>query len=108
MREGLKWSDGEPVTTEDVKICYEDIQFNEEIMPILPAWLHSGGNTEPNTNEILKIVDEFTFKLSFDEPNGGFPISLAIQKTGEDMRNLLKPVPITLNSFTKTMQNLLI
>ncbi len=89
MREGLKWSDGEPVTTEDVRFAIEDVQFNEEIMPILPAWLHSGGNTD-GTPMKLEIVDEFTFKLSFDEPNGGFPISLAIQNW-RGYADLLKP-----------------
>ncbi|CAM3929892.1 ABC transporter substrate-binding protein [Lederbergia lenta] len=89
MREGLKWSDGEPVTTEDVRFAIEDVQFNEEIMPILPAWLHSGGNVDGSPME-LEIVDEFTFKISFAESNGGFPISLAIQNW-RGYADLLKP-----------------
>ncbi|MEK3890523.1 ABC transporter substrate-binding protein [Bacillus sp. FSL K6-3431] len=89
MREGMKWSDGEPVTTEDVRFAIEDVQFNKEIVPILPAWLHSGSNTAGSPMQ-LEIVDEFTFKISFDEPNGGFPISLSIQNW-RGYGDLLKP-----------------
>jgi len=89
MREGLRWSDGEPVTTEDVRFAIEDFQFNKELVPILPAWLHSGGNVE-GTPLKLEVVDDFTFKISFDEPNGGFPISLAIQ-SWRGYGDLLKP-----------------
>ena len=31
LREGLQWSDGEPLTTDDVVFTYNDIIFNEEI-----------------------------------------------------------------------------
>ena len=31
LREGLKWSDGEPLTTNDVVFTYNDIYFNERI-----------------------------------------------------------------------------
>ena len=30
LREGLKWSDGNPVTTEDVRFVFEDIYDNEK------------------------------------------------------------------------------
>ncbi|KKI89845.1 hypothetical protein WQ54_22105 [Bacillus sp. SA1-12] len=89
MREGLKWSDGKPVTTEDVRFAVEDVLFNKEIMPILPAWLHSGGNAQ-GTPMKLEVVDEYTFKISFDKPYGGFPIALAIQNW-RGYADLLKP-----------------
>jgi peptide/nickel transport system substrate-binding protein len=31
LREGLKWSDGAPLTADDVMFTYNDIYFNEEI-----------------------------------------------------------------------------
>ena len=89
MREGLKWSDSKPVTTEDVRFAVEDVLFNKEIMPILPSWLHSGGNAQ-GTPMKLQIVDEYTFKISFDKPYGGFPIALAIQNW-RGYSDLLKP-----------------
>ncbi|WP_338788182.1 ABC transporter substrate-binding protein [Metabacillus sp. FJAT-53654] len=89
MREGLKWSDGEPVTTEDVRFAVEDVLLNEEIMPIVPSWLHSGGNAQGNPLK-LEVVDEYTYKISFDEPYGGFPIALAIGNW-RGYNDLLKP-----------------
>ncbi|MDF2964421.1 MAG: transporter substrate-binding protein, partial [Paenibacillus sp.] len=46
MRKGLKWSDGKPVTTEDVKFTVEDVLNNQELMPLFPAWLRSGGKAD--------------------------------------------------------------
>ncbi len=31
LREGLKWSDGQPITTDDVIFTYEELVFNEQI-----------------------------------------------------------------------------
>ena len=46
MREGLKWSDGEPVTTEDVRFVYEDIYLNEQLTPSFPAKFRAGGRPD--------------------------------------------------------------
>ena len=42
LREGLKWSDGVPVTTEDVQFTYEDFLLNEQLTPFFPTYLRSG------------------------------------------------------------------
>ncbi|GAI63712.1 unnamed protein product, partial [marine sediment metagenome] len=39
MREGLKWSDGVPATTEDVLFAYEDVLLNEKLTPAFPLYL---------------------------------------------------------------------
>ncbi|MGI6705682.1 MAG: ABC transporter substrate-binding protein [Clostridia bacterium] len=62
MREGLKWSDGQPVTTEDVRFAVEDVLYNEKLTPGIPAWLRSGG-TASGTPVALEVIDDFTFKL---------------------------------------------
>jgi peptide/nickel transport system substrate-binding protein len=89
MREGLKWSDGQPVTMEDIKFTVEDFLFNKELTPIFPAWLNSGGKVDgkPFTFE---AVDDWTFKLKFDEAYGGLAIRLAIQGW-RGYTELLKP-----------------
>ncbi|RAP76983.1 ABC transporter substrate-binding protein [Paenibacillus montanisoli] len=89
MRKGLKWSDGQQVTTDDVKFTVEDVLFNKELTPIFPAWLNAAGdpNGKPFTFE---LVDEYTFKLSFDQPYGGFLLSLAVQGW-RGYSDLLKP-----------------
>jgi peptide/nickel transport system substrate-binding protein len=89
MRKGLKWSDGQPVTVEDVRFTVEDVLFNEKLTPVFPAWLRSGGdaNGKPFTFE---VIDDYTFKISFDSPYGGFPVRLAIQGW-RGYSELLKP-----------------
>jgi len=77
MREGLKWSDGEPVTTEDVAFAYEDVLMNEDLSPAFPSWLRSG-NVATGEPMKLEVLDEYTFRASFDQLYGGFIVQLAI------------------------------
>lgn len=63
LREGLKWSDGEPFTTEDVRFTVEDWLGNETMVPFPPFWF-SDGETTPE----VEIVDEQTFTVKFSQP----------------------------------------
>jgi len=77
MREGLRWSDGEPVTMEDVRFAFEDVLYNEEITPDFPTYLR--GNYNPAAAPAkLDVVDDWTFRLVFDRPYGAFPAQLGI------------------------------
>ncbi len=56
LRDGLKWSDGEPVTTEDVRFTWENIYGNEKLFPNgVPARFRTGYDPggEPMTLEIV-------------------------------------------------------
>lgn len=64
LREGTKWSDGTPVTTEAVRFWWEDYQQNEELRPSGP----SGDYVTPNGEMELEIVDDYTFKMKFQDP----------------------------------------
>ncbi len=79
LRKNLKWSDGEPVTTEDVRFAYEDIRQNEEISPSgVPNQWRTGFS--PNGNPgVLDIIDDYTFKVTFDGPYGSFLRALTIE-----------------------------
>ncbi len=76
LREGHKWSNGDPVTTEDVRFAYEDYNLNEERFPVTPQWIRTGNRPDGNVAK-LEIIDELTWKLIFDGPYGGLPIRLA-------------------------------
>ncbi|MEC0266232.1 ABC transporter substrate-binding protein [Paenibacillus anseongense] len=78
MRKGLKWSDGQPVTTEDVRFTVEDILNNTELTPIFPVWLRGGGEADAAPMK-LEVIDDLNFKLVFDRPYGGILIRFAIQ-----------------------------
>jgi len=78
LRKGLKWSDGEPVTTEDVRFTWEDILLNEKINPIFPSWARVGFASDGDPGK-MTIVDDYTFKVSFSKPYGGFLRQLTIE-----------------------------
>lgn len=78
LLEGLKWSDGHPVTTEDVRFWYEDVFLNPAIMPTIDPTFSPGG--KPLT---VEIVDERTFIVKFEEPYVYFLTILAKDSTGE-------------------------
>jgi peptide/nickel transport system substrate-binding protein len=77
MREGLRWSDGEPVTMEDVTFAIEDVLLNEHLTPAIPQFLRSGNAADGAPFE-FEVVDEWTFTISFDRPYGSFPGQLVI------------------------------
>ena len=78
LLEGLKWSDGHPVTTEDVQFWYDDVFLNTDIMPVIDPTFSPGG--KPLT---LEVVDERTFIIKFAEPYVYFLTILAKDSTGE-------------------------
>ena len=89
LREGLKWSDGQPVTTEDVLFTYEDVLLNEKLTPVFPAMFRDGGRPDGKPMK-LEILDKYTFRISFNEPYGGFLRRLAIE-AWVGYTQLLKP-----------------
>lgn len=75
LREGMKWSDGEPVTMADVEFAINDFWLNAELNASLPTWFYSPAGT-PLTFE---VIDDNAFRFIFDVPNGGFLITMAIK-----------------------------
>ncbi len=63
LRRGMKWSDGEPFTANDIVFWYEDIILNDELTPVKPREWSPGG-------ELMRVekVDEHTVRLRFAVP----------------------------------------
>ena len=76
LREGLKWSDGAPFTTVDVQFCY-DLMSAEPPVLNPPAHMVIGGELMQ-----LEIIDELSWKITFNEPNPLLPITLARTSAG--------------------------
>lgn len=76
LREGMRWSDGVPVTTEDVKFAYE-VHLNEQLTPTFPNYLKTGGVASGDP-AVFEVVDDYTFKVKFTESYGGFMAWLII------------------------------
>jgi peptide/nickel transport system substrate-binding protein len=65
LRKGLKWSDGEPFTTDDILFWWNDIALNKELSPSPPSeWVQNG---EPM--KVEKLSPE-QVRLTFAAPNG--------------------------------------
>ena len=86
LREGLKWSDGEPVTTADVAFVFNDLYNNAEFGAFPNKFKSATGAPAE-----LTVVDDYTFSLTFDVPSGGILRDFAI--TGwASYNDMIKPV----------------
>ena len=75
LREGMKWSDGTPFTTEAVKYWYDNEVQNAD----LPTYSGQGNwkTGKENTLLQLEVVDDYTFKFTFADPNPLFLYRIA-------------------------------
>ncbi len=63
LREGMRWSDGEPYTANDILFYYEDVLLNEDLTPNFPSWLKLSG--EP---VVIEKLDDYTLQFKFAAP----------------------------------------
>jgi peptide/nickel transport system substrate-binding protein len=74
FRRGLKWSDGEPFTVDDIMYWWEDMVLNEDHPESPPDEARSGKGT---LGDFVK-VDDYTMKMVFDAPAPLTPDRLAM------------------------------
>ncbi len=89
LREGLKWSDGQPVTTADVTFTFDDYWNNENLSPGYPSKFKSAGNPQGAPMD-LEILDDYAFRISFADSYGGFLRELSI-KGWQGYTDIFKP-----------------
>lgn len=77
LREGMRWSDGEPLTTEDVIWGYENVTLNRELQSDHPTTLARGDNPAE-----VEAIDDYTFVVRFDGPKATFLEDMARQVEG--------------------------
>jgi peptide/nickel transport system substrate-binding protein len=75
LREGMRWSDGEPFTADDIMFYIDDVLFNEELSPGGPLadWMPREGIEEFQAEKI----DDYTVRFTFANPYGAFLYNLA-------------------------------
>jgi peptide/nickel transport system substrate-binding protein len=88
LRKGMKWSDGQPFTSEDIMFSWEDIHKNPSVIPSVPKWLTTKGNPA-----VFEAPDQYTLKVTFDAPNATFLQNIAFMgdMPGQGNPRLLLP-----------------
>ena len=66
LREGVKWSDGQPFTANDALFWYEHMYQNTELVPVRSAFFNLDEGAK------LEMVDDYTLKFSFPFANSLF------------------------------------
>ncbi len=76
LREGMKWSDGEPLTSADILFWFNDIILNTEYTPAPPDWLKISGEVAE-----VSAPDDYTVVFQFAGPYSLFLQNLAFRGT---------------------------
>lgn len=96
LSQGMKWSDGEPFTADDITFWYNDVFMNEALTP-------SRGDNPP----VVEKVDDYTVTFTFAEPNGLFLQNVAHPYNGwmytAYPRHYLEPFHITYNKEAEAL-----
>lgn len=78
LREGMKWSDGEPFTADDFVFWYETICMDDSVANLLKTGV-SGRTMFKNGDEVtgkIEKVDDATVKVSFTKPMPSFQVKM--------------------------------
>lgn len=67
LREGMKWSDGEPFTADDLVFWYEAILLNKKLTPDISTEISVDGKPP-----VVEKLDDYKVKFTFTKPFGIF------------------------------------
>ena len=73
LREGHRWSDGAPFTTEDLRYWWEDVALNADLSPAGPPVEMLVNGEAP----VVTVVDDVTITFDWPQPNPRFLPALA-------------------------------
>ncbi|MDY7009502.1 MAG: ABC transporter substrate-binding protein [Planctomycetota bacterium] len=76
LRKGARWSDGHPLTADDIMYWWNH-EFNDEaVYGAMPDWCKAGYMTTAGKRGTVEKIDDFHVKFSFSAPYPLFPGSI--------------------------------
>ena len=73
LRRGHRWSDGQPLTSEDFRYWWEDVANNKELSPVGPPKIMTINDELP----IFEVINRYKFRYTWKRPNPDFLPRLA-------------------------------
>ena len=70
LRQGMRWSDGEPFSADDMMYWYENELLNKDLSPSGAGWMKPTASSDMG---VLEKVDDFTVRFRFKDPYQVFP-----------------------------------
>ena len=73
LRRGHRWSDGQPLTSEDFRYWWEDVANNKALSPVGPPKIMTINGELP----IFEVINRYKFRYTWKRPNPDFLPRLA-------------------------------
>ena len=73
LRRGHRWSDGQPLTSEDFRYWWEDVANNKQLSPVGPPKIMTINGELP----IFEVINRYKFRYTWKRPNPDFLPRLA-------------------------------
>ena len=73
LRRGHRWSDGQPLTSEDFRYWWEDVANNKALSPVGPPKIMTMNGELP----IFEVINRYKFRYTWKRPNPDFLPRLA-------------------------------
>ena len=79
LRKGARWSDGAPMTADDIMFWYKDVLLNKDLTPTLPGWMRNPDGTPA----VVEKLNDYSVKFSFQAPATMFLTALVAADGGD-------------------------
>jgi len=87
LRKGTKWSDGSPLTADDITFWYKDVLLNKDLVPAIPSWMLN----KDGSPVLVEKLDDLSVRWTFKAPNTNFLLELTTKDYGDRQYPIYEP-----------------